>query len=135
MSYTKTGLILLVSALALTACRTPTPVRNALEQEAKGLSKPYKVGGAWDRDNNQLTLTVNGEPALRGGFPPYTPTLNLNGDYRGAATNAECYFASILSARRGLVGIVGGAVQSGQGKTSDTCKVFIEGKEAATLNF
>lgn len=125
---------LLACAVSLAACATKPP-RVATEQPTSGLSKPYKVGGSYDDRNTQLTLMINGEPAMRGSFPPYTPTLNLSTDYRGAPARAECYFSSILSSRGGRVGIIAGAVQSGQGKTGDTCKVFLENKEAALLQF
>ncbi len=126
-----------VAAAALMAgCASPP--KQALAQSATIAGAAASVAGSYDTRSRELTVTVNGEPVMRGSFPPYTPTLNLNGNFKGAPVRAECYFASILnnSARGGLAGrIVANSVQSAQGKTADECKVFSGTTQAAVLNF
>jgi hypothetical protein len=95
-----------------------------------------QFGGSYDASQSELTITANGAPIMRGKFPPFTPTLNLNGNYQGTALRAECYFSTVLNSRTGFIGgIVAGAVQSGQGKVGDECKIISEDKPVVTVNF
>jgi hypothetical protein len=136
LSTMRTGrlALMLATVAALAACATPPP-RVATPQDATVAGKPMKFGGSYAPKDRALTLTINDEPALRGSFGPYSPTLTLSGDYKGQAVRAECYFASVLSEKRGRVGIIASAIQGGTGKSSDTCKMFGGETEAATLNF
>jgi hypothetical protein len=122
------------AAIALAACATPPRQGFAPAATVKGVAMQF--GGSYDASKTDLTLTVNGAPIMRGNFPPYTPTLNLNGNYQGTELRAECYFATILNARTGRIGgIIAGAVQSGQGKVGDECKIISEDKTVVTVNF
>jgi hypothetical protein len=121
-------------ALLLSACATPPRQGFAPAATVKGVAMQF--GGSYDASNTDLTITVNGAPIMRGNFPPFTPTLNLNGNYQGTELRAECYFATILNARTGRIGgIIAGAVQSGQGKVGDECKIISEDKTVVTVNF
>ena len=126
--------LITVALGALAACSTPPP-RVAAPQDATVAGKPMKFGGSYAPKDRALTLSINDEPALRGSFGPYSPTLTLSGDFKGQAVRAECYFASVLSEKRGRVGIIASAIQGGTGKATDTCKMFAADAEAATLNF
>jgi hypothetical protein len=123
------------ASLALLAGCAAVAPREALPQQSSIKSQPMTFAGSYKVKETELTLTVNGEPIMRGTFPPYTPTLNLNGDYKGTPVRAECYFSSTLSQKRGLVGIIAGSVQSANGKTGDTCKMMVQNTQAAILNF
>lgn len=72
---------------------------------------------------------------MKGGFPPYTPTLHMNGAYKNAALRAECYFASVLATKRGLVGIISRNVQNDTGKTTDQCVMYVNETKTETLVF
>jgi hypothetical protein len=123
----------IVTALTLTACSTPPKV--AQEKSVQVGSSKISYGGTYDTKATELIINVNGEPVMKGRFPPYTPTQNLSADYKGVKFEASCYFASVLGSRRGLVGIIGGAVQAGNGKTSDQCDITVNGKPAEPLLF
>ena len=57
--------------------------------ETKG--QKFEVGGTYNPTANELVLTINGDPVMRGSFPPYTPTLRLNATYKNEAFAASCY--------------------------------------------
>jgi hypothetical protein len=122
-----------VSLMLLSGCATAP--RTALPQQSNIKSMPMTFAGSYAVRGHELTLTINNEPILRGTFPPYTPTLNLNGDYKGTPVRAECYFSSVLSSKAGLVGIIASSVQSANGKSGDSCKMIAMDQQAATLNF
>jgi len=115
-------------------CSAPQP-RTALPQESTVGSPPIVFAGSYDVERTKLTLTANDEPFMRGTFPPFTPVLNLNGDYKGTAVRAECYFSSVLSEKGGLVGLISSTVQSSKSKTGDVCRMLVDTEEGATLNF
>jgi len=123
------------AAVLALASGCTTPPRNAVPQDGLVSGKPMKFGGTYLPREKQLTLMVNEEPVMRGTFPPYTPTLNLNADYKGNPVRAECYFSSVLSEKGGIIGIVASGVQSAAGKSSDSCKMIVQDKTVATLNF
>jgi hypothetical protein len=133
-STTRTLAVIGAASLTLLTGCANAP-RNALSQQSSIKSMPLTFAGSYMDRGNELTLTVNGEPIMRGSFPPYTPTLNLNGDYKGTPVRAECYFSSVLSKKGGLVGIIASSVQSAYAKTGDSCKMFVKGEQAAILNF
>jgi len=117
-----------------TGCAAPQP-RTALPQTSTVGQPPIVFAGSYDVERTQLTLTANEEPFMRGTFPPYTPVMNLQGDYKGTPVRAECYFSSVLSEKRGLVGIISSTVQSANRKTGDVCRMLVDAEEGATLNF
>lgn len=127
------GLVMVPAIVMLAACSSPP--RNAVPQNGAARGVSLRLGGTYLPTERQLTLTVNDEPAMRGTFPPYTPALNLNGDYRGTPLRAECRFSSVLSEQRSLVGVVASGVQSAMGRTGDVCKMMVDDKLVATLNF
>lgn len=131
-TLTRAALALALVA-TLAACATRPP-REAIAQKAEIDGSMMSFGGTATAAN-ELTLTINGEPAMRGSFGSYSPTLNLSADFHGKPVRSECYFASVLNNKRGRIGIIASAVQGGNGKAGDTCKVFVSDKEAATLNF
>jgi hypothetical protein len=87
------------------------------------------LGGTFDPKGNDLTLTVNGDPIMRGKFPPYTPTLRLNATYKSQPVTASCYFGTILGSGRSGIGTIGtvvaGSVQGAKGKSGDKCDVTV----------
>lgn len=121
-------------SLVAAGCAAPQP-RTAIPQQSKVGDPPVMFAGSYDVERTKLTLTANDEPFMRGTFPPFTPTLNLNGTYKDLPVRAECYFASVLNEKGGLVGLISSKVQNSNSKTGDVCKIFVETQDAATLNF
>ncbi len=92
--------------------------------------------GTFEPRPQDLVLTINGDPVLKGTFPPYTPTITLEANYRGSPVRAECYFATNVSSRVGFVGrIIATNVQGAQGKAGDECKLFVDAAQVTTLYF
>jgi hypothetical protein len=124
--------LLLTATIALSGCAS---IRNAQPKTVDVDGQRYEFGGSYNPRGTELTVTVNGDPMLRGSFPPYTPTLRLSGKVKEAEVVAQCYFSSVLSSKGGRVGIIASAVQGGVGKSSDKCEMTVNGKPAQELYF
>ena len=123
-----------VSVLALVSgCANPPRVAQNKAVTVSG--KKLDFGGSYAPDAKELTLTVNGDPIMRGTFPPFTTNLQLNGKYQNLDINASCSFGTVLSSMGGLTGKIAGAVQAGIGKGGDKCDLGVNGKSAETLYF
>lgn len=116
----------------LAGCST---TRVAQEKSVTVGQVKLAFGGSFVTGQNDLTITVNGDPLMRGTFPPYTPTLNMNGEYQGLQVNASCYFGSVLGSKRGIVGIVAGSVQGAVGNAGDKCDMSVNDQKVETLYF
>ncbi|MEW6707797.1 MAG: hypothetical protein AB1430_23375 [Pseudomonadota bacterium] len=123
----------LFAAAALAGCANPVKVAQKKSVEAEG--QKLEFGGEYNARGKSLSLTINGDPVLAGTFPPYTPTLRLNGKYQGMDVSADCYFGSVLGQKGGVVGIVAGAVQGATGKGADKCDMLVGGKVLEALYF
>ena len=121
--------VILVAILA--GCASP---KIAQKKSVEVGGQRLELSGVFD-GRSSLSITINGDPVLNGRFPPFTPTLSLKSPYRGLAVRANCYFSSILSGRSGVVGIVAGAVQSSNNRSSDKCDVLVDEKVVETLFF
>jgi hypothetical protein len=126
------GAALLIAAVALSGCAS---IRNAQPKTVDVDGQRYEFGGSYNPRGTELTVTVNGDPMLRGSFPPYTPTLRLSGKSKDADVVAQCYFSSVLGSKGGRIGIIANAVQGGVGKSSDKCEMTVNGKAAQELYF
>ena len=122
----------LTASLLAAGCAAP---KIAQKKTVDIAGQKLEFGGTYDTRGNNLSITVNGDPVMNGSFPPYTPTLNLNAPYRGLKVRAECYFASVLSSKRGVIGIVAGAVQSANDRAGDKCDLQVDGKVVESLYF
>lgn len=122
-------LTLLVIFGVITACASGTRVAQMKTVEANG--QKFELGGTYTPPANELILTINGDPVMRGSFPPYTPTLRLNATYKNQPVTASCYFGTILGGGFGKRGIIAGAVQGGLGKSGDKCDVTVGGATEA----
>ena len=111
------------------------PPRVAQNKAVNVSGKKLDFGGSYAPDAKELTLTVNGDPIMRGTFPPFTTNLQLNGKYQNLDINASCSFGTVLSSMGGLTGKIAGAVQAGIGKGGDKCDLGVNGKPAETLYF
>lgn len=109
-------------ALAIVGCASTRVAQNKIV-ESEG--QKFDLGGTFDPRGNDLTLTINGDPVLRGSFPPYTPTLRLNGKYKNQAVSASCYFGTVLGSKGGITGIVAGSIQGAKGKSGDKCDITV----------
>lgn len=126
-------LVIAVCAAVLVAgCASPRVAQN---KTVTVNNQKLDFGGQYDPRQNSLSITVNGDPIMRGSFPPYTPTLNLTAQYQGLDVRAECYFGSVLSSKGGVVGIFAGAVQGAQNKAGDKCDMRVGGKVVEALYF
>lgn len=133
-STAKSAMLVISSMLLFTACATPPP-KVALKKNYEVQGQKLEFGGTYQPKANELIITVNGDPILKGSFPPFTPTTKLNGKYKNFQITGECYFGSVLASKGGLVGVIAGAVQSGHSKTADKCDMFVNSKPADTLFF
>ena len=110
-------------------------VKSAQPKVVDVEGQKLEFGGSYSPRDKELTLTVNGDPVMRGKFPPFTPTQRLTGTYRNLAVTGDCYFGSVLSSTGGVGGIVAGAVQGARGKGGDKCDILVNGKVVEALFF
>ena len=127
-------LSLSLGGLLLAGCGS-NPPKVAQEKTYVADGVTMVLGGKYDIDHNQLELTINGDPVMRGSFPPYTPTQNLNAVYKGLRVSGDCYFGSVLSGEGGVFGKVAGAIQSVKAKSADQCNIFVNGQSVESLYF
>lgn len=132
-SNTKLALVSISTVIFLSACATPPRVAIKKTHEIQG--QKLELGGTYDQRANELVITVNDDPVMRGRFPPFTPTTKLNGTYKGYQITADCYFGSVLGSRGGKLGIIAGAIQNANSKASDKCDVSVNSRPAETLFF
>ena len=98
---------------------------------------PWKIGGVYDKKDQSIAISVNGESVLRGRFPPYTPRLTAAGKYNDLPVATLCKFSQgIIDGGGGwqerlAEGIVSKATKAG----GNTCDVTADGQAAATLYF
>lgn len=100
-------------------------IRVAQNKTVESDGQKFELGGTYDPKGNDLTLTINGDPVMRGSFPPYTPTLRLNSKYKNQAVSASCYFGTVLGSKGGITGIVAGSIQGAKGKSGDKCDITV----------
>ncbi len=125
---------ILFTGLLLVGCGgNPPKLAQEKTYVAEGVTLVF--GGKYDVDHNQLELTINGDPVMRGSFPPYTPKQNLNANYKGLRVSGDCYFGSVLSSQGGVLGKVAGAIQSAKAKSADRCEMFVNGQSVESLYF
>ncbi|TMO84707.1 hypothetical protein [Pseudoalteromonas spongiae] len=134
MLRTLTLSIVALSSLTLAGCGSTPPIQ-AQEKTIAYQGKTYVFGGQYDTKRNEVQLTVNGDPVMKGRFPPYTPTLNLNTSYQEVNVSSYCYFSSVLNEKGGVFGAVAGAIQSSNSKSGDKCDVKIAGETVESLYF
>lgn len=123
-----------LTLLTLTGCGSTPPIQ-AQEKTISYKGKVYVFGGQFDENRNEVELTVNGDPLMKGRFPPYTPTLNLASDYEGVNVSSYCYFGSVLGSQGGVFGAVAGVIQSSNSKSADKCDIKIAGETIESLYF
>jgi hypothetical protein len=127
--------LILTTIAASLLCGCTTPPKVAQKKNVTVAGRTLEFGGEYDTRNKALTLSVNGDPVMAGSFPMFTPTQHLRAEYQGLTISADCYFGSVLGSRPGVLGIVAGAVQSGQGKSGDTCSLLVGDKVVESLYF
>ncbi|MCJ8301238.1 hypothetical protein [Shewanella sp.] len=130
----KTLSTLVMLAVFLTACAA-TPPKIAQEKTVTVSGQTLKFGGKYDVEKNQLELTVNGDPMMKGAFPPYTPTQNFKANYKELKIASSCYFGSVLGEQGGTFGIIAGAIQASKSSSGDKCELFVDGESVETLYF
>jgi hypothetical protein len=109
-------------------------VRVAQTKVVEVEGQRFDLSGTYDPNSYGLTLTINGEPVLRGTFPPYVPFLLMSGKYQGQAITASCYFGTILSSKGGATGAIAGSIQGAIGKSGDQCDITV-GRAQESLYF
>jgi hypothetical protein len=119
--------------LLLSACATPPKTAANKTYQVDTLKLVF--GGTFSPDANELIISVNGDPVMKGGFPPYTPTQNLNGKYKNLEISAHCYFGSVLGSKGGKFGLIAGMIQSANSNSADKCDLSVNNKAAETLYF
>ncbi|EUJ10056.1 hypothetical protein Meth11DRAFT_0867 [Methylophilaceae bacterium 11] len=130
----KFTLAVLVAATLISACATKPPhIANKKTYNVSGQELVF--GGIYYPSKNQLSITVNDDPIMKGSFPPFTPTRSFQTKYKNIPISAHCYFGSVLSAEGGAFGIVAEAIQSKKGVSSDKCDISVDSKQIDTLYF
>jgi hypothetical protein len=124
-----------VSAGLLGGCASSYPPVTAPTKTLSAKGQRIALAGVYTHDKNEVVITADGAPLLKGGFPPFTPTLHMSGEHKGVAIRAQCYFASVLATKRGIVGAIGRNVQSNNSKTTDTCDIYADEKQVDSLVF
>lgn len=130
----------MVACVAMSGCapKNTKVVAQDKEYVPPATTSPWKIGGVFDKADNSIAISVNGESVLRGRFPPYTPRLTAEGKYNNLAVATLCKFSTDIIARSGggwqeriAEGIVSKATKAG----GNTCDVTVDGQAAATLYF
>lgn len=124
-----------LTAAALLTLGGCASTQVAQPKAATVAGKKFDLGGGYETRPRQLTLTINGEPIMKGAFGMYTPSLSLNARYQEIPWTAECYFGSILSGKGGIGGYVASVVQGAPGRSGDTCQIKASGELVETLYF
>lgn len=127
--------ILIISTSLVTGCATTKGPRMAQSKQIEINGETVTIAGSYHEKKNQLSITINGDPVMRGKFAPFTPTKKMNAKYNGASVSSSCYFGSVLAEKGGLLGVVAGAVQSSKSATSDKCEISVDGKMVEALYF
>ena len=122
--------VVFVASLALIGCAA-TRVAHNKTVEVEG--QRFELGGTYDPRSYGLTLTVNGEPVLRGAFSPYVPFLLMSNKYQGQEITARCYFGTILSSQGGATGAIASSIQGAIGKSGDQCDIKVGSVSEALL--
>ncbi|WP_343817219.1 hypothetical protein [Colwellia asteriadis] len=130
----KSLLIASVALITLAGCGSTPPIQ-AQEKTIAYQGKVYVFGGQYDEKRKEVELTVNGDPVMKGRFPPYTPTLNLTTNYQDVEVSSHCYFSSVLNRQGGVFGAVAGAIQSSNSQSGDKCDIKVAGETLETLYF
>ncbi len=128
MTFARTLSMSLILVVGLSGCAS-TKVAQMKTIETGG--QKFELGGTYTPAANELVLTINGDPVMRGSFPPYTPTLRLNATYKNQQFAASCYFGSILGGGFGKRGIIAGSIQGGLGKSGDKCDITVSNASEA----
>ncbi|WP_278403403.1 hypothetical protein [Pseudoalteromonas ruthenica] len=123
-----------VAAALLSGCKS-TPPRVAQDKTVSVNGTDYVFGGVYNVDKNKLELSINGDPAMKGSFPPYTPTLNMSTKYKGEEFSSYCYFGSVLQEQGGAFGAIAGVIQGSNNKSGDKCEIKVAGEIKEHLYF
>lgn len=126
MKATSRLLFIVLTAVVIAGCAS---TRVAQNKTVESDGQKFDLGGTFDPKGNDLTLTVNGDPIMRGKFPPFTPTLRLNATYKNQPVTASCYFGTVLGSGRSGIGTIGTVVatsiQGAKGKSGDKCDITV----------
>ena len=131
----KIVLAFLLSSAVLVGCNSTPNIRTAIDKTVAISGQSLILGGSYNEDSEELTLTINGDPLIRSQFPPFTPKLTLKTKYKGLDIVSQCYFGSVLSSEGGMFGKIAGAIQASKASSGDKCEMLINNKSVATLYF
>ncbi len=126
---------IIISSLTIAGCATVQGPRVAQEKNITVNGKAVTIAGQYHDKKNSLEISVNGDPIMRGKFPPYTPKKIIKADFDGSTITSNCYFGSVLGNKGGIFGAVAGAIQSSKSTSSDKCDISVDGKMVETLYF
>ncbi|WP_144212355.1 hypothetical protein [Shewanella donghaensis] len=124
----------IAGSILLTACAAKPPI-VAQEKTVEFDGQTLIFAGTFDTEKNKLQLSVNGDPLMKGSFPPYTPTQNLKSKYRDLKIEGKCYFGSVLGDQGGAFGAIAGIIQSTKSSTGDKCEMFVNNQPMENLYF
>ncbi|MCU7921008.1 MAG: hypothetical protein KZQ95_22010 [Candidatus Thiodiazotropha sp. (ex Epidulcina cf. delphinae)] len=132
----QTILTMLAGSFLIVACvKKEDVVKTAQEKELVVSGQTLIFGGAYNVTRNNLEVTVNGDPVMKGVFRNFNPTQNLNADYKGLQISSRCYFGSVLGNKGGIFGAVARGIQSAKSRTGDECEILVDGRSVEKLYF
>lgn len=119
------------SSLSVGCVKSSIVKANDHEFTPPGAAKAWVIGGEFDKKEKTVVVQINGDPVLKGRFPPQVPKLTMADMYQKHHVVADCEFTTDIIANRIASAIVQGVRQSG----GNRCHVKVSGQEATTLYF
>jgi hypothetical protein len=107
-------IIAILLAATLTACATPSQVQGY--RPANYAGAPMQISGEWNELSSEITIFVDGQPALKGKVSPWTGTGGFSGQYQGYTISANCSINYYYRPKK-------------------MCTVAVNNEQAATLMF
>ena len=83
--------MVLTTLVVITTFGCASKNQVALVKTIEAGGQKFDLGGTYNPTANELVLTINGDPVMRGSFPPSPPTLRLNATYKTQTFAASCY--------------------------------------------
>lgn len=111
----RTAFLFALSAVLLSACAATAPAQ--MYRPAGSTGAPHQIDGEYNDFNRQITIRIDGQPALSGSLSLLTSRAELSGQHQGRAVAASC---------QQITGLF---------QTSTQCLVFVNNERAATLQF
>lgn len=107
--------LLALSAVLLSACASTAPAQ--MYRPSGSIAAPHQIDGEYNDFDRQITIRIDGKPALSGRLSLLTSRAELSGQHNGKAVAASC---------QQIAGLF---------QVQTQCLVFMDNERAATLQF